>query len=78
MQKLVWETRYFFRLNLKKKEKNTGFQNLSCPKKVKGYYLRVWVFKKVFIISTNNGFEIVKKSRNNFKIVFGISGINLI
>lgn len=35
------------------------------PEKIKAYYFRFWIFKKVFILSTNNGFEITKKNRNN-------------
>jgi hypothetical protein len=44
------------------------------PNKTEGYYLRFWIFKKVFIFSTNNGFKVIKKDRNKLKILFGISG----
>lgn len=44
------------------------------PKKITGIYFRFWIFKKVFIISSNNGFELIKKDRNKLKIIFGISG----
>lgn len=44
------------------------------PNKIKSLYFRLWVFKKVFILSTNHGFEIKSKDRNKLKIVFGISG----
>ena len=44
------------------------------PKHIESYYFRFWVFTTVFILSTNNGIEIVKKPKNNFKIVFGIGG----
>jgi len=47
------------------------------PEKIKSYYLRFWIFKKVFILSTNHGFEITKKNRNKLKILFGISGENI-
>lgn len=40
----------------------------------KRYYFRIWIFKKVLIISSK-GFEIITKKRHNFKIIFGISGI---
>lgn len=46
------------------------------PKIIKGYYLRFWIFKRVFILSTNSGFKIRKKDRNKLKILFGISGTN--
>lgn len=38
------------------------------------YYFRLWIGKMVFIISAQNGFEIVSKNRYNFKVVFGIAG----
>ena len=44
------------------------------PEKTTGYYLRFWIFKKVFILSTDHGFEIKNKERNRLKILFGISG----
>ncbi len=40
----------------------------------KSYYFRLWVGKYVLVISKANGFEIIHKNRNNFKIVFGIKG----
>lgn len=46
------------------------------PKKINGIYFRLWLFKNVYIISTNNVFKIKKKERNKFKILFGISGTN--
>lgn len=47
------------------------------PQKIKGYYFRFWIFKRVFLFSTNDGFVIIKKDRNKFKILFGISGVSL-
>lgn len=44
------------------------------PQKIIGYYFRFWIFKKVFILSTNRGFEMKTKDRDRFKILFGISG----
>ena len=44
------------------------------PQKVLGCYIRIWLFKTVFSISTNRGFGIKKKDRNKLKIIFGISG----
>ena len=46
----------------------------SMPPKINGYYFRFWIFKKVFIFSTNHGFETKNKDRNKLKILFGISG----
>ncbi|MDD4557182.1 MAG: DUF3977 family protein [Alphaproteobacteria bacterium] len=41
----------------------------------KSYYFRFWIFKTVFFVSKRS-VELVKKKRNNFKIVFGIAGYN--
>ena len=46
------------------------------PKKITSFYFRLWIFKKVFILSTNNGFEITKKDKNKLKILLGINGEN--
>lgn len=44
------------------------------PKKVTDLYLRVWIFKTVFIASTKDGFKTSKKGKNKLKILFGIGG----
>ena len=48
--------------------------NFVVPDKINGFYLRVWLFKDVFIVSSNHGFEMKKKDRNKLKILFGIDG----
>jgi hypothetical protein len=50
--------------------RQTGFIKM----KINYIYFRLWVGKKVLIIS-KKGFEITKKNRNNFKLVFGIAGV---
>lgn len=47
------------------------------PKHIKGIYLRIWIFKKVLIISTKEGFKIQNKKKNKLKILFGIQGVGL-
>jgi hypothetical protein len=44
------------------------------PPKINGFYFRFWIFKKVFIFSTNDGFKIKNKDRNKLKILFGVAG----
>ncbi len=44
------------------------------PTKIKSFYFRFWIFKKVFILSTNNGLVTQDKEKNKLKILFGISG----
>lgn len=44
------------------------------PMKIKELYLRFWIFKKVFILSTKDGFKIKTKDRNKIKLIFGVGG----
>ena len=44
------------------------------PGKIISFYFRFWIFKRVFIFSTNHGFELQTKDRNKLKILFGIGG----
>lgn len=44
------------------------------PRQIKSYYLRFWIFKRVFIFSTKDGFKITAKSKNKLKILFGLGG----
>ena len=46
------------------------------PDKITEIYFRFWIFKKVFILSSKNGFKMMTKDRNKFKILFGIAGNN--
>lgn len=45
------------------------------PNKINWFYIRIWILKKVFVISTYNGFNINNKNKNKFKFLFGIEGI---
>lgn len=40
----------------------------------KRYYFRLWIGKYVLVISRVNGFELIRKKRYNFKVVFGVKG----
>ena len=40
----------------------------------KSYYFRLWLGKYVLVASRTNGFELIRKNRYNFKVVFGIKG----
>ena len=64
----------FLSTEIEEGDKEYRIPKFIKPHKINGYYLRFWIFKKVFIFSTNHGFEINKKDRNNLKILFGVSG----
>ncbi len=46
---------------------------LRCMK-VNGVYARLWLGKKVFILSSREGFVSQRKNRSAFKALIGISG----
>lgn len=44
------------------------------PPKIEGIYFRFWIWKRVFVISTKNGFSTTQKNRVKLKILFGMEG----
>lgn len=42
------------------------------PIKFQSAYMRIWIRKTVLIIALKQGLKVAKKSRNEFKIIFGI------
>ena len=64
----------FFSSEFEESDKEYRVPKLIMPSKLRSLYFRFWIFKKVFILSTNHGFEIKNKEKNKLKILFGISG----
>jgi Protein of unknown function (DUF3977) len=56
-----------------KKEYRVG--KFVRPKKIDGIYLRVWILKRVFILSSCDGFKFKRKTRVDFKFLFGVQGV---
>ena len=46
------------------------------PKKIKEIYFKIWILKKVMIISFFKGFIFQSKDKNKLKILIGIGGIS--
>lgn len=67
----------FLSTEIEEGENEYRIPKFVLPNKIKSLYFRFWIFKTVFILSTNNGFEIKKKDRNKLKIIFGIGGENI-
>ena len=44
------------------------------PGEIKELYFRFWIFKKIFILSTKDGFKIKNKDKNKFKALLGFGG----
>jgi hypothetical protein len=47
------------------------------PAKVTEYYLRLWIGRRVLILSTRDWFKIQKKDKAKLKILIGIGGEGL-
>ena len=45
------------------------------PPKIQGFYIRIWLGKRVYAISTNRFFNTQYKGKNRFKLIFGIEGV---
>lgn len=66
----------FFSTEFEEGETEHRISSFVIPNKINSLYFRFWIFRNVFVLSTNNGFEMKKKERNKLKMVFGVSGEN--
>ncbi len=66
---------HFLSTEIEERNKEYRIKGFILPRKIKSFYFRLWIFKKVFVLSTKNGFEVMIKDRNKLKIIFGISGV---
>ena len=64
----------FLSTEFEEDEKEYRIPKFILPKNIDGVFFRFWIFKKVFILSTNQGLKIKHKDKNKLKILFGISG----
>ena len=67
----------FISTEIEEGKKEYRMDKFVKPRKIKGIYLRFWLFKKVLILSTCNGISLNNKPRNNLKIILGIEGEGL-
>ena len=66
----------FFSTEIEEKDKEYRVPKFIVPNKINSYYVRFWIFNKVFICDTRDGFKVSTKDKNKLKILFGISGEN--
>lgn len=64
----------FISTEIEEGDKEERFPKFIKPKKIDEFYFRFWIFKKVFIISTKDFIKLKTKTKNKFKIIFGIAG----
>ena len=67
----------FLSTELEDGNKESRVSKFILPKKIEGVYLRFWIFKKVFIISSKNGIVLQNRDKNKFKILFGVQGYDI-
>ncbi|MBP9759959.1 MAG: DUF3977 family protein [Candidatus Pacebacteria bacterium] len=67
----------FLSTEVEEGEREYRVSRFVLPVNISGLYMRVWIGKKVYILSTNKGFDTKKKERNTFKLIFGVSGVGL-
>ena len=51
-------------------------KSFILPPKINGIYIRIWINKKVYALSSKSGFKITDKNRKKFKLLLGIEGIS--
>jgi len=64
----------FCNTEIEKGEREHRVPKFITPPKIEGFYLRIWIWKRVFVISTKSKFSLSRKDRVKFKILFGIEG----
>ncbi len=64
----------FYNTEIEKGKYEHRLPMFIVPKKIEGIYFRFWVWKRVFVVSSNNGFSLSRKDRVKLKILFGVEG----
>lgn len=64
----------FFNTEIERGNYEHRLPKFIVPQKIEGIYFRFWICKRVFVVSTNNGFSFSKKDRVKLKILFGMEG----
>lgn len=64
----------FLSTEIEEGRKEYRIKRFILPQKIDSFYIRIWIFKNVLILSSNSGFEITSKNKNKLKILFGIAG----
>jgi hypothetical protein len=67
----------FFSTEIEEGKNEIRIESFIWPKKVIGVYLRIWVGRSNFILSSCDGFVFKKKNRKKIKFLFGVQGVGL-
>lgn len=64
----------FLSTEFEEEESERRVRGFFLPEKIRDYYFRLWFLKRVFILSSGDGFKVIKKDKNRLKILFGVGG----
>jgi len=64
----------FLSTEIETQDKEYRINGFLKPQHIEGIYLRIWLLKRVLVISTRNGISLNKKYKNRVKFLFGIQG----
>lgn len=64
----------FLSTEIEKGKKEIRKKGFILPKKIREFYLRIWINYTVLVISTKDGLKLKKKDKERFKLIFGIGG----
>jgi len=64
----------FFSTEIEEGTKEYRMNRLMFPRRLEEIYLRLWVFRLVFILSFFKGIFVQKKPHSRFKLLVGLGG----
>jgi hypothetical protein len=64
----------FCSTEIEKGELEHRIKAFVIPPKIDGIYIRIWIWKRVFVLSSNNGLSLNSKDSVKFKFLFGLDG----
>jgi hypothetical protein len=67
----------FFSTEFEDGETEYRVPRFVTPKRITECYVRIWIAKTVFIVSTKKLFEIKKKDKTRYKLLLGIGGVDI-
>jgi len=65
----------FLSTEIEEGNKEHRVSKFLIPKKMLGVYIRIWILKKVFIISSKDGIKLKDTEKNKLKLLLGAEGV---
>ncbi len=64
----------FFSTEIEKGVREKRIAKFIVPTRIKGVYIRIWLYRYIIAFSTNRLINWQKKHKTKFKCIFGIEG----